>query len=335
MAFDTLRIEKGMYAVPGKTFTEVLEELDPSSNYVDTELGGLDAFQRQLKRFDIKVAGANSDMLQKFYSTSDSAALFPEYVSRAIKQGIEETNLLPGIIATTTKIDSMDYRSVASTPSDSDKELQTVAEGETIPETSVTTRENLVKLNKRGRMLVASYETLKFQRLDLFTVMLRQIGAYIAKQQFSDAVNVLVNGDGNDNAAATVAAAVSGAVSYDDLLKLWNALDPYEMNTIIASSDMMMKILGISEFKNPQTGLNFQGTGKLNNPLGANFIKSSALPEGTLIALDKRFALEMVVASDVTVEYDKLIDRQLERATITSIAGFAKIFGEAAIKLAV
>ena len=335
MAFDTIKIEKGMYSVPGKSFTQVLEELDPSSNYADTELRGLDAFQRQLKRFDIKVAGSNSDMLQKFYSTSDSAALFPEYVSRAIKQGIEETNLLPGIIATTTKIDGMDYRSVASVPSDSDKELRDVAEGAAIPETSVTTRENLVQLTKRGRMLVASYETLKFQRLDLFTVMLRQIGAYIAKQQFSDAVNVLINGDGNDNAADTEAASVSGSLCYDDLLRLWNALDPYEMNTIIASSDMMMKMLSIDEFKNPQTGINFQGTGKLCNPLGANFIKSSALADGTLIALDKRFALEMVVASDVNVEYDKLIDRQLERATITSIAGFAKIFNQAAVKLAV
>ena len=29
------------------------------------------------------------------------------------------------------------------------------------------------------------------------------------------------------------------------------------------------------------------------------------------------------------VEYDKLIDRQLERAAITTISGFAKIFSEA------
>jgi len=31
----------------------------------------------------------------------------------------------------------------------------------------------------------------------------------------------------------------------------------------------------------------------------------------------------------VLVEYDKLIDRQLERAAITSISGFSKIFQEA------
>lgn len=38
----------------------------------------------------------------------------------------------------------------------------------------------------------------------------------------------------------------------------------------------------------------------------------------------------MVQGSDVMVEYDKLIDRQLERAAITSISGFAKLFTDAA-----
>ncbi len=333
MAFDSVRIEKGMYHVPGKSFTQVLEELDPSRNYVGTEYEGLDAFQRQLKRFHIKVAGANSDVLEKFYSTSDSAALFPEYVSRAIKTGIEETNLLPNVIASTTNIVGMDYRSVVSNPADSEKELRAVSEGDVIPTTTVSTKENLVQLTKRGRMLVASYEALKYQRLDLFTVMLRQIGSYIAKQQFADAMTTVLQGDGNDNPAEVITTASAGVLTYADLLALWNAMGAYELNTIVASPDMMLKMLAIEEFKNPNTGINFQGTGRLNNPLGANFIKSDALSTGTIVGLDKRFALEMVVASDVAVEYDKLIDRQLERAAISCTAGFSKIFDEASVAL--
>lgn len=333
MSFDTLKIEKSMYTVPGKSFTQVLEELDPTENYAGTELAGLDAFQRQLKRFGIKVTGADSDMLQKFYSTGDSAALFPEYVSRAIRTGIEEADLLSGVIATTTRINGLDYRSVVSNPGASKLKLNDVDEGAIIPTTSVQTKENLVTLTKRGRMLVASYEALKYQRLDLFTVMLRQIGAYIAKQQFKDAMDTVINGDGNANPANAISTASAGVLTYNDLLNLWYQLDPYELNTIIASPDMMLKMLSIDEFKNPQTGINFQGTGKLTTPLGANFIKSDALPAGTIIGLDKRFALEMVVASDVAVEYDKLIDQQLERAAITCTAGFSKIFEDASAVL--
>lgn len=32
MAYDNLRLEKGMYRQEGKTFTQVLESLDPSEN---------------------------------------------------------------------------------------------------------------------------------------------------------------------------------------------------------------------------------------------------------------------------------------------------------------
>ena len=110
--FENLTIEKGMYQAKGKTLTDVLETLDPSENYKGTPLGGLDAFSRQLKRFDIKVSGAGSDCVEKFFQSSDSSALFPEYVSRAVRQGMERADILPQLVATVTNIDGMDYRSI-------------------------------------------------------------------------------------------------------------------------------------------------------------------------------------------------------------------------------
>ncbi len=335
MSFDNITLEKSMYAHPNKSFSEVLEELDPSANYIGTEYEGLDAFGRQLKRFDIKVSGAGSDTISKFFSASHSAALFPEYISRAVKQGMEEANMLPSLVATTTKINSLDYRTIASVPTDADKELKDVAEGEAIPETEVKTRDNLVKLTKRGRMLVASYEALKYQKIDLFSVTLKQIGAHIARQQFADAVNVLVNGDGNENAAATINCATSGTLSYSDLLALYNQLDPYQLNRLVMSPATMLKVMSLDEFKNPLSGINFQGTGNPGNPLGAKLLRSSAVEDGKIIGLDGNCALEMVVASDVAVDYDKLIDRQLERAVITTTAGFAKIFNDASAVLSI
>ena len=59
----------------------------------------------------------------------------------------------------------------------------------------------------------------------------------------------------------------------------------------------------------------------LASPLGATLLRTSAMPADTLIGLDRNYALEMVSAGDVGVEYDKLIDRQVERAAITSISG--------------
>ena len=339
MGYDNLKLEKGMYRQEGMNFTQVLESLDPSENYRGTALEGTDAFQRQLKRFGIRAKGAGSSPVEKFFRTMDSAVLFPEYIARTVRQGMEENDILPAITATTTIIDAMDYRSIYSNPTDDDKELKDVEEGAAIPETEVKTKEHLVKLSKRGRMLVASYEALRFQKLDLFGVMLRQIGAHIQKQQLADAVKVLIEGDGNDNAAVQYTigtdpiSGTQGALGYDQLVEFWGQFDPYTMNTLLCSTNCMTQLLKVPELQNPLTGLNFQGTGKLTTPLGAQLHRTSAVADGVIIGLDNRYALEQVRAGDVLVEYDKLIDRQLERAAITSIAGFAKICDGAACVL--
>lgn len=326
--FETIRLEKGLYTT-GKGFTATLEEIDPSENYIGTELEGLDAYQRQLKRFGIKVAGKGSDTVEKFFKTSDSAALFPEYVSRAVRQGIEENNILPKIVATVTNIDGMDYRTISSNAQEDDLKLNDVAEGETIPETTVKVQDNLVSLKKRGRMLVASYEAIRFQRLDLFTVTLRQIGAYIAKTQLKDAIKVLLEGDGNENAISTQSVANAGTLDYSDMVNFWNSFDPYNMSAIIASPNMTAKLLNLTQLRDAAAGLNFHATGKLVTPFGAELFKSSSLEENVLIGLDNTCALEQVQAGGVMTEFDKLIDRQLERAAITTICGFAKIYSGA------
>lgn len=333
--YKTINIDKSMYNRRGKTFSQVLEELDPSTNYKNTSLEKLDAFGRQLKRFDIKVSGAQSDMVEKFFQTSSSAALFPEYVSRAIRLGMEYADALPDITATVTKIDGMDYRSIVSDPDDDTKSLKVVSEGAFLPQTTIKTQENLVKLLKRGRMLVSTYEALRFQRLDLFTVTLKQIGAYIARTQLADAVNVLVNGDGNSNGAKVINASASGTLKYTDLVRLWTELTPYELNTLLVPTALMEKILAMPEMQDSQATLDFHGTGRMITPMGAKLIHVPTLDSDKIVGIDKTCALEMVQAGDVLVDYDKLIDRQLERATVSVISGFAKLFNDASVVLKV
>lgn len=329
-SFDNIRLEKGLYKT-GKSFTEALESIDPSENYTGTDLEGLDAFQRQLKRFDIKVSGSNSDPIEKFFKTSDSAALFPEYISRAVKQGIDNNDILNSIIATTTCIEGLDYRTIEPFSENSEAASSVVAEGAEIPEATIRTKEHLIKLHKRGRMLSASYEAIRFQRLDLFTIALKQIGASIARAQLEDAVNTLINGDGNNNSIKTVAPGQSD-ITYADILNLWLALYPYKLTTLITSPSGLHKLLQLDEFSDSKVS-SFKSTGKLITPFGAEIVCYENLAENTVIGLDKNFSLEKVQAGPVVTEFDKLIDRQIERAAITATTGFAKIFDEASALL--
>ena len=330
--FETIKLDKGLYHT-SKGFLNELESIDPSENYKGTSLEGLDAFERQLKRFDIKVKGANSDTIDKFFATTDSAALFPEYISRAVRQGVESANIVDHLVATRTNINGLDYRTITSVPSDEEKALAEVAEGATIPETVIQTQENLVKLKKHGRMLVASYEAIRFQKLDLFTVTLRQIGAHIARSQFNNAIDIIISGDGNDNEAEFFNPKDSDNLEYADFLNLWNELSPYELNTLLLPKNFAAAILNIPEFKDAHAGLNFHGNGSMITPFGAKTLVTDSL-QREIMGLDKNYALEMVTAGDIQTEYDKLIDRQLERTTISQISGFAKIFNDAAKYLA-
>ena len=67
--YETVKLDKGMYSEAGRSFTKVLEQCDPSEQYKGTPLEHLDAFQRQLKRFGIRVKGSESDVVAKFFAT--------------------------------------------------------------------------------------------------------------------------------------------------------------------------------------------------------------------------------------------------------------------------
>ena len=332
--FENISLEKGMYHVPGKSFTQVLEELDHSENYRGTPLEGLDAYQRQLKRFDIKVGGPESGSVESFFQCGSSAALFPEYVARAVKLGMEEANKVEDLVATVTKIDALDYRPISASASGEDGSanagLEPVEEGAELPSTVLRTNKSLVNLKKRGRMLVSSYEALRFQKLDLLTVTLRQIGGYIAGAQIKDVVDVLLNGDGSKPGVTFIE---GGNPDYAGFTALWAKLAPYQLNTVAAGTAAIQKLLNIPEFKDAQAGMNFQGTGRLCTPLGAKLIHVPGMAEDKILVLDKNCALEMIQSGEVRTDVDRLIDRQLERAAISVICGFARIFEDAAVGL--
>mgnify|MGYP000300268297 CR=1 FL=1 len=224
-----------------------------------TELGSLDAFQRQLKRFDIQVGGSHSSALEKFFQNGQSAVLFPEYLMRAIRQGMEENDPLSSIVAARTLISATDYRGLTT---NDDLEADVTNEAAALSTTTISLKDKTTALKKRGRMLRASYEAIKFQRLDLFTLALRRIGAEIARCQMKDAVDVLVNGDGSTGSAPAKLTTAATTLAYSDLLTLWSKFTAYQMNTLLVNAKTAAAIqrhqdkggLYISCLTHPTTG---------------------------------------------------------------------------------
>jgi len=325
MAFDNIKLEKGLYTT-GKSFTQALEEMDPSENYKGTSLEGLDAYERQLKRFDIKVSGTDSDPVSKFFAATDSAALFPEYVSRAVQLGITSNNKIDSIVATTTEIDSLDYRSISVGNTDNEFKLAEVGEGAEIPELNINLSSKLTKLKKHGKMLVASYEAIKFQKLDLFTIMLKQIGDHIANSEFNQAIKMISTSDN-----VNVYTAADKKYVYSDFVGAWSEFIPYNMTHMIVGRGLIPNLFTLPEFTDSTAGFNFSATGNVGTPLGAEILICDEIKNNDVFVVDKNYAIEKVQAGGVLTEFDKLIDRQLERATISTITGFSPIYDKAAM----
>ena len=310
--YNDIRLEKGLYNLSGKSFTAALEALDPTSAYIGTELEGLDAYERQLKRFDIKVGGSGCDRVEKFFSSTETAVLFPEFVVRSIRKGFDET-VLGAVTAVKTISESGQYLGcVLSDTAEYDPVAQTV----TLPAASITEGTDAITLEKFGRLINASYEAVRRQRLDSFSIMLRSIGIKLAAAVVGKAFTVLKTG------TSTIP---TTSLTYADLADLYGSFDCFNMTTLIASPAVAAKIAAMEEMKEA----NSTAEGRLILPFGAEMVKTSAADDNTIIGIDKEFALEFITSTDLVLETDKLIDRQLDQITVSVVCGFRKLTPEA------
>ncbi|MBR3970118.1 MAG: hypothetical protein IKJ87_03470 [Ruminococcus sp.] len=316
--YNDVRLEKGMYNLSGKSFTAVLEELDPSGAYIGTELESLDAFERQLKRYNIRVSGDECDCVEKFFTSTDTAVLFPEYVKRCISKGFDGT-VLSSVTAAKTVCESGHYLGCVL---DDSAEYSSTSQTMQMPATMVTEGETAIVLEKYGRVINASYEAIRKQRLDVFGVMLRGIGVKLAVAVVKKAMTVLA-----ENADYI---SVS-SLSYDSLAELYGKFDCFDMTTVIANPADASKIAAMEQLSDTK----ISADGKMILPFGSELIKTSSLAENTIIGIDRNFALEFITSSGLVMETDKLIDRQLDKITVSITCGFRKIMADAVKKIVI
>lgn len=314
--YNNVRLEKGLYHLSNKSFTEALEALDPSNQYIDTPLEKLDAYERQLKRFDIRISGPECDRVEKFFTSTESAVLFPEFIRRAIRQGID-SSVLSDISAVNTECCSSQYMGCAidDTASYDSVTQQTNA----LPITNITENTSPLSLKKYARAIHISYEAIRKQRLDVLAVMLRSVGVKLGNAVIKAAVTVLKSSAGSSTAAA------GSDFAYSDLAKLCGKFKDFNLNTVLASPAVLAGILTMDQMLESSS----ENPGEAMLPFGARILKTAQLDDKTIIGIDKDFALEMVTGTDIIMETDKLIDNQLSTITVSLQTGFRTIMSDA------
>jgi len=324
-------LHEGMYAEAaqrGLDLTGYLETLDPSPRGAH-----LDAFERQLALTGIRIHGDNADIVDRFFASQESAVLFPEFVSRAVRVGFEDFSPLRNILAARVKIDDNTYKSIYMDDSvyqDGEKSLAVASEGASLPAIELKTAEHTVLIKKYGRYLQATYEAIRRKRANVVAIFLRGIGVQIQRDKFKDAVQVLINGDGNNNPAPSADVETSGTLAYGDLVSFALSFAPYRMDVMLCNPTTAAVLLTLEQMAEPAISGGFQIQGEPVRLFGAELIVDASVPDNQIIGLDRRFALQEVYETGVLTESERLIRRQIEGAAISEVAGFAKVITSAA-----
>jgi len=310
----------------GVTLSELLEmpEYDPSP--LDSPL---DAFERQLAARGVRVGGSHPLTVELFYR--GAPALLPEFMMREVRHGQSLRPELSGLVGSSSRVAGNRYTpfDIEAQAGDARWSLRPIGDGANVPAVVVTERVNSIDVRDYGLALKASYKALRHRTTPQFKVLLWYIGYRMQVDKLGLLVDVLINGDGNSNAATVMNTATSGTLAYADLVTFWGELHPFEMNTMICSKDKIKTILTMTEFKDPLAGFKFQGTGELVSPLGASLVRSDEVATDRIIGMDKRFAAEEVITQPLTVEYDKIIEQKFEEAVISESVAYAKVIPDA------
>lgn len=328
---------------------ELLEDMDPSDNYTG-QFRDMDAFQRQLALADIRTKsvpskGLYAHQLGRFFQSNvpGSQVLFPEYVDRVLREGMITPGILDYLIAGTTNIVGDVYATIYANETVDQRRVKRVVQGAELPKTTLATAEHAVRLFKYGRVLEATYEFFDTVSIDLFSVLLRRIAMQLELDTSLAAVEILVNGDGNSNAAVVHNQSVldTGTTpTFTAYVAFAMKFFPYQLNTLVGNATSLIKFLTMTYPNvNPLAVLDFLQGGDTNLKkvrMPQNFIGAVDLiflPDyvgNTLVGLDRRFALQHVVNNNMTlVETDKFITSQRTALAISQKDGFAKIFTEA------
>lgn len=303
------------------------------------KLEKLDAFEMAMLDAGI----SKKTKIQDFYSDPQNEWLFPAFVDKKLGETIGNNVILNYIVSGQTTVNALSVQGASvDLINDADNKdavkLKRVAEGSDLPLAVIKLSERAITLAKFGRAIQATYESLMFETVDMFTKSIELIATDAAFQQVNKAVDVLINGDGNNNAAPVDTIEGDRGLTSAELINF--AFKFYEaskvpLTTIIAPREMYIALQQMVIATNSANGI-MPGT-TLSFPVGISpdlkVIPADVPKSGTksqLIGLNNTYALTKYVAAGSQIrEIDRNIRNQTQIGTISEIAGFAKFVNSA------
>jgi len=245
------------------------------------------------------------------------------------------------LVAITTPIDGDAYRAYYLTDVTAQERMARVTEAAELPRVKLTGGDHAIRLYKYGRAIEASYEALRRQRLDRVALHIARLAVQNEVDKVATAIDVLVNGDGNDGTAATsynLTTLDSATTAGNPTWKAWLAYEmkftsPYTCSVALMQESiaLQLRLLNTGTANAPVPPTKFS----IINPDGGlvRIGWTSDAPANTIVGIDTRFALERVVEVGADIqEIERWATRQVQLLTMSEVEGYA-VFDQNATRL--
>lgn len=285
---------------------------------------------------DLGLDPANVTLDNLITLSDDIKYLAPELVRDFILQGLNSDASYMDLVSATVNSPSLTVTSPwvefnNAIPEDT-------AEAETIAETDITWGDKTIRLRKKAKAIKASDELLLSTPIPLLSQYLMRFGRLLAASLFTDGVTTLVNGDQADlsDNCAVVGVTNSGTLTFADYVRAWIRARQIMMNwnNLITSEATANTVLGLSEFKSPQGfGSPMVNIESKNRVLPATMphLISAAMSDGQSLLFDKSQAMTYLSFRGLMVESERIVMRQLNGTSASTIGGFSTTFRHARV----
>lgn len=293
----------------------------------------------------VRDAGLNKKSLIKdFYTSTNSELLFPALIDTRLAETVAQNPMLQYVVGSEQTISGTAVKGLTldltSTDNKAALKKREVTQGADLPIVKITTGDKAISLYKRGVAVESTYEASMYTPLDMFLKTIDVIGANAAQQQMGDVISVIVDGDGNSNAATTQEVATSGALTTDDLITFamdfWDASNGLALDTLIVPKAQYLKVLNLL------VDLNKANSYKLGNKFNfpqaifsdMTVLYDSRVPQASskdqILGLNRANAITKYIAAGSQInEMANNIRNQTKLGTISEIVGFSKFINSA------
>lgn len=350
---------------------ERLSPTDPSDN------SGLDAFGRLMREADIVVRsipeeGIYADTYETFLERG-GRALFAEFAWRQnrrakyisqrapllsgdnvaggvlrpyvddttlVRDGLQPAIPLREIIASERGIEGNLFRGIYLTePAAAAKRFVRIGEGGEIPKVTITVGQKNIDLYKFGRGIELTYEVMRRESLDRIATIIQEMSVQAEIDKVAVLIDVMVNGDGNANTAATsynlttldstTTANVLTRHAWQSFLAKWK--NPYAMTHLLTREAGAIAIMDIQNSGTGNTAPNAvqQQYMPLVRPINPNLNavigmgQTDDAPSGKLLGFDRNWAVERIFEIGAEIqETENYASNQTQALFMTENEGF-------------